>query len=149
MLPRWHILLGAIFTLAIWILAPQTSIFFLILIFLSSFLIDFDHYAVACIKNKKLRLSHALVYYKKLSKKIDADKKKGLRKRYDFHVFHTIEFHILIALLGFLWEGFFYVFIGMVFHSLTDLIYFYYKDIIHIREFFFFSWIAKRLERTV
>ena len=46
MLPRWHIIFGAIFTAIIWIFSPETKIIYLSLVFLSSVLIDFDHYLI-------------------------------------------------------------------------------------------------------
>ena len=143
MLPRWHIFFGAIFTIIIWIAAPQTNLIYIALIFLSSFLIDFDHYLNVAIKTRKVRLKHALEYHKHLGKIEESENKKGLRKRGDFHIFHTIEFHLLIAILAFLWTPFFYIFIGMIFHSLLDLFWLLLHDRFYRREFFFFNWVIK------
>ena len=122
MLPRWHILSGVIISLIVFIFSPQISLLYLALLFSSSFLIDFDHYLVSAIKTKRWRLSHSFNYHKEMRKKEIAEIKKGIRRKGDFHLFHTIEFHFLIGLLSFLWTGFFYIFIGMVFHSLLDVI---------------------------
>ena len=146
MLPRWHVVLGAIFSFLFWIVFPKTSLIYLVLIFLSSFLIDFDHYVNAVMRNKSLSLPRALDYYAKISKQIEAEHERGIRrKEYDFQFFHTIEFHIVVALLGFGWPGFWYILIGMVFHSLLDVIYLLYKDYFYMREYFFFSWLVKNI----
>ena len=77
MLPRWHVVLGAIFTSVIWIFAPQVGIFYLLLIFAASFLIDFDHYACFVMKTKKLSLKKSFSYHNKLKKKKKGRNKEG------------------------------------------------------------------------
>jgi len=123
MLPKTHIMLGAIFSLVLFYLFPIT-IFQVSLIFLASFLIDFDHYVWYVYKKKDFKLKNSYNYLKK-----DA---RDLRK---LMFFHTIEFHIFVALLGFIWSGFFYILIGMIFHSLTDLIGLIYEKRLRTREF--------------
>ena len=144
MLPKWHIFWGAIFTLIIWFFARDLEPVYLLLIFLSTFLIDFDHYLVAVRKNKSLSFKHSLIFFKDNNEKELSDHKKGKRNRGHFFIFHTIEFHILVVLLGLLWIGFFYVFIGMVFHSLLDLLWLLHHDMFYVREFFFFNWLIKK-----
>jgi len=144
MLHKWHILWGAIFTIIIWIIAPDLNLFYLLLIFLSSFLIDFDHYVVAVYRMKGISFSKAVQYHKEQAKKTIREKKKGIKKRGEFFIFHTIEAHILVAVLSLLWLGFLYIFIGMVFHSLLDLAWLLKNDIFHAREYFFFNWLRKK-----
>lgn len=144
MLPRWHILSGAIFTLVIWIFSPGISYLYLGLIFLSSFLIDFDHYLVFAYKTGKWKLGEAFHYYKLKTAQEKKDIQRGIKRRSDFQIFHTIEFHVLVGLLGIFWIGFFYIFIGMMFHSLLDVISLLNARGMHLREFFFFNWMATR-----
>jgi hypothetical protein len=144
MLPRKHIILGAIFTFIIWILAPNISFIYLGLIFLSSFLIDFDHYICAVIRTKSLSLRKAFEYHDNLLETEKREVKKGMKKRSDFHIFHTIEFHALIGLLGIIFVPFLYVFMGMIFHSLLDVFSLMNKGKLHRREYFFFNWLRKR-----
>ena len=141
MLPRWHILLGVIFTFVIWFFAPYTRWEYLALVFLASFLIDFDHYINAVIKSKKLSLFQAFHYHRKLQEKEIQEYKKGIRNKGDFHLFHTIEFQFVIGVIGIFWAPFFYIFIGMIFHSLIDLCYSLYKDRLYRRNYFLFDWI--------
>jgi hypothetical protein len=147
MLPRWHILYGAIFALVLWAFAPQTGWIFLLLVFLSSFLIDFDHYVASVLKTGKLSLFESFEYHRKKGIVEMREISKGIRRKGDFHLFHTLEFHILIGLLGLLWTGFFYVFIGMVFHSLLDIYSMLNMGVFHRREYFFFNWFGKQLKR--
>jgi len=121
-LPRWHILLGGMFSLILWIAVPQISLTNLALVFLSSFLIDFDHYLASLIKTKKIRLKHSFEYHKDIGIQQQKDLKKGIKRKGDFHLFHTLEFHILIALLSIFFSPFLYIFIGMLFHSILDII---------------------------
>lgn len=144
MYPKWHILWGAVFTALIWFFSQEISLLYLALIFIASFLIDFDHYVVAVKKTNKLSLKSALDYHELQAAKTEKEAKKGIRRRGQFHIFHTIEFFILVALLGFIWEGFFFVLIGIIFHSLLDMGYLLYKDRFYRREFFFFNWVRTR-----
>lgn len=145
MLPKWHILYGALFTLIIFLFAPQLGLINLACIFFASFLIDLDHYISAVIYNKSFSLQKALRHYDIISKKIEADHKKGLRnKEPHFHVFHTIEFHVLVAIIGYFFTPFFYIFIGMAFHSLLDVYSFMNSGYLYIREYFFFNWLRKQ-----
>lgn len=145
MFPRHHILLGFIFSGIFWAFFPSTNLIYILLIFLSSFLIDFDHYVVAVIKNKHLSLKKAFDYHDKKGKREAMEHKKGLREKGDFHILHTIEVLVFVAFLGFFWKGFFYVSIGMIFHSLLDISFLVYRGIHYKREFILGNWISKNL----
>lgn len=143
MLPRWHVILGIIFSIFLYYLFPGIGALNAVLVFLASVLIDFDHYMTAVQSKKSFSLFDAFDYYKELEVIANKDIKKGIRKKYDFHVFHTLEFHILVLLLGFFWQGFFFIFIGMLFHSLIDIISMSNAGVLYMREFFFFNWMIK------
>ena len=144
MLPRWHIIFGLIFAISIWVFAPRLNFVYVSLIFLSSFLIDFDHYLVSLIKTKKFSLRDSFRYHDMKEKEANNDIKKGVRRRGDFHLFHTVEFHALVGVIGISFAPFFYIFIGMLFHSLLDVISLIYDDTFHRREYFFFNWLRKK-----
>ena len=141
MLPRWHIILGSIFTAIIWYFVPGINWFFLSAIFLSSFLIDFDHYLDSSIKTGNWSLFHSLEYHKKMIEKENREIARGIRKKSGFHLFHTIEFHAFIGVLSIFFSLFFYIFLGMFFHSILDLISMTYSGKLHRREFFLFRWV--------
>ena len=146
MLPRYHIIYGAIFSILIWVASPQLNYLYVALLFLSTFLIDFDHYLCSALKTKKLGLFHSFEYHKETQKQQEREKIRGIRQRGDFHLFHTIEFHILVGLFGFLWIGFFYVFLGMIFHSLLDIYSLLSDKFMYRREFFLTAWLLKQIK---
>lgn len=149
MLPRSHIILGAVFTFLIWIIDKNTPWYFLMVVFLSSFLIDFDHYLASIIKSKKfLSLKESLEYHRLKGIQQVKDKQKGKRKKGDFHFFHTIEFHALIGILGIFFPFFMYVFIGMIFHSFIDFTTLLERDYLYLREYFFVNWIKRKVKRN-
>ena len=148
MLPRWHILFGTLFTFLVWFFVPSMPIGYLLLIFLASFLIDFDHYANAVIKNRSLSLRKAFDYHKKAREIEMQEISRGIKRKGDFHLFHTVEFHALVGFLGLFWSGFFYIFLGMLFHSLLDVFSLLFTGVFHRREFFFFNWARKKVRRS-
>jgi len=146
MLPRQHILLGLVFSLLVWIILPWISWFYILIIFLSSFLIDFDHYLVAVYHTKNIGLINALKFYEMVKEKQREEHKRGMRKRGLFFLFHTIEFHLVVLLIGISYEPFIYIFIGMVFHSMVDFIDLSYKNLLYKREYFLTRWIIQKLK---
>ncbi|MEK6825645.1 MAG: hypothetical protein AABY00_02575 [Nanoarchaeota archaeon] len=146
MLPRWHIVLGAVFTLILALFVSGISIWYLLLLFLASFLIDFDHYICGVTHTRSWNLFHNFEYHKKMEKILRTEKARGIRRKGDFHLFHTVEFHTLIGILGIFWTPLFYIFVGMFFHSMLDLFTLIHKDYLYTREYFFFNWIAKKFE---
>ena len=110
MLPRNHIYLGLIFSIIIYLYTPA-SYFQASLVFFASFLIDFDHYVWYVLRKKDFSLKNAYYFLKGIS---------GYHKPTMMFI-HTIEFHIFTGLLIFFWSGFFFVLLGMVFHSILDI----------------------------
>jgi len=148
MLPRWHIVFGAVFTATIWIFAPETNLLHLSLVFLSSFLIDFDHYLVALANTHKLSLNKALEYFECLGEKEKKEKKNNRREKRQFYIFHTLEFHILILFLSTIRIEFFYTFLGMIFHSLLDVAWMIKKDRLYRREFLLINGLIKKFKQN-
>lgn len=145
MLPRWHVLLGALFVGGLYLLVPDLAWYNYFLLFFASVFIDVDHYIAAGLKTGSWRLSDALEYYATQGDQVQLDQKKGIRKVYDFHIFHTIEFHVLIALLSVWWQPAFYLFIGMTFHTLLDIFTLLHRDYLYMREFFLTTWLWNML----
>lgn len=110
MLPKWHLLFGAIFSLILYLIFPQIGIFNISLIFLSSILIDFDHYLWTIKRKKYFNLKEVYLWNKNLPK----------NHKPITHIFHTIEFIIFIAILSF-YFNFFFILIGIIFHSVLDI----------------------------
>ena len=144
MLPRWHIFWGAILTAVLWVFNQDIQLYALVLVFLASIFIDLDHYICAVLKTRKLSLSDAFLYHKKAEQHHQAERARGILNRGDFHLFHTLEFHVLMGLLALFHTSFLYIFIGMIFHSLLDLGYILHKDVLYRREYFFFNWLGEK-----
>jgi hypothetical protein len=103
--------------------------------------IDFDHYAAWFLKSGTWSLRKSLEDHAKMGIEERKMVAAGVKKKGHFHFFHTGEFHLLIFLLGvFVWVGFFWVFLGMVFHSRCDLLDLGRRNVLWRREFFFLAW---------
>lgn len=110
MLPKWHILFGAIFSLFLYFFLGMSFVNSSI-VFLASVLIDFDHCIFYFFRTKDFNLKRAYFWHKNLPKN-----HKPLTQ-----IFHVIEFLLLIFILSFFYEFFLFVFIGLIFHSIVDL----------------------------
>ncbi|MGV8151754.1 MAG: hypothetical protein ACP5OG_01610 [Candidatus Nanoarchaeia archaeon] len=121
MLPKTHIILGFVFSLLLFYFF-DLSFFQSSLVFFSSFLIDFDHYIWYILRKKDFSLKHAYYFLKNLktNKKIMV-------------VFHTFEFLIFTAFLSYFYSFFLYILIGMLFHSIMDVIDMGYKGTLNNR----------------
>lgn len=147
MLPRWHIILGLLFSLALWAFFPDVPWYCISIMFLSSILIDFDHYMCAVWKTGNWGLRAALKYHEEKRKVELLERRRGIFRKEDFHIFHTIEFHAIVLALAFVYPVFMYVLAGMIFHSLSDLVNMAYEQEITKREFFFANWIRIQLNK--
>ncbi len=125
MFPKYHILFGAIFSFFLFWIFQEITLLGAIIIFLSSVLIDVDHYLyyVFAKKNWNLFKAHRWFcerhsYMMKLSRE-ERNKHQGV-----FMFLHGIEILILLAILGYFFsEIFYYILIGFVFHLFLDYIY--------------------------
>lgn len=110
MLPKVHIILGVLFSVLVWQLF-QTTLLQAIIIFLASFLIDVDHYLDYAYHKRDISLKNSYFW----NKNLPIDHKALL------HIFHTIEFFILIAILSIFYKFFVLILLGFLFHSIFDL----------------------------
>jgi len=127
MFPKFHVLLGLIFSIIVFLIFPFIGLLGLTIIFLSSFLIDFDHYLYYFFNKKSLNLKKSYLWFKEKGEKFSKLPKKEM-KNYSLIVsyFHGLEWVILFFILGHFFQNFFYfVGIGMLFHLVLDWIYSY------------------------
>ncbi|MEK6894834.1 MAG: hypothetical protein AABX10_05225 [Nanoarchaeota archaeon] len=137
MLPRWHILLGIIFCTIFKIISPETSYVSIFLIWFASVFIDFDHYLAAGFTHRKWNPLEALNHgYERRDKILEQKEELGMCEKGDFHFFHTIEAHLLVGVIALFLSPFYFIFIGMIFHSLLDLVWMVRHDVLDSREFF-------------
>ena len=113
MYPLTHILAGLILVILLKLLSPLAPIQILI-IFLSSVLIDVDHWLIYAFKKKNISISKAYFWFLSLQ--------KSKKKPVFLYVFHTVEFFLLVALLSAKFQFFQLILTGMAFHMVFDII---------------------------
>ena len=96
-----------------------------LLIFASAILIDFDHYMTYVIKFKDFNIRKAYWYFRNISKY--KDNKKILL------LFHTWEFLAALLIVGFFYQIIWYIFLGFFTHILEDLYDYYTKNKVYRR----------------
>jgi len=124
MLPKWHILFGALFTIVLYF-ALNVSFFHSLIFFFSSFLIDIDHCFYYVYRKKNFSFKRAYNWFLLLENKFYS-LPKGKRRRYDygFCIFHGIEVLLILLLLSLIPElsFFFFIFLGFLFHLVQDML---------------------------
>ena len=128
MLPKYHIFIGAIISL-IFYYAFDIPIFYSMVFFFSSFLIDIDHYLFYAYKTKNLSLKKSYEWYKKRKEKWKALtlKQKNSSKIMHFF-FHGFEFLFIFLVLSFFSQIFFYALLGFLIHLTLDYIEIIYEN---------------------
>jgi hypothetical protein len=133
MLPKTHVIAGIILSFAIFLLWPAIGLFYLLIFFFSSILIDFDHYLYFIWAKKDFSLAHA---YKWFVAKRDFIRSLPLSKKAKYQhavlIFHGIELWVIVLLLSFIHPMFVYVLFGITIHMFFDFIeIIYYKNPIY------------------
>ena len=123
MYPKQHIIFGLIFATVLFFLFPQIGLIGFSIIFLSSFLIDVDHYLFYVFYKKDCSLRNAYKWFVKLDRKFkNFSKEKKKKIKYPPLIFHGIEALIILIVLLFFSKIFLYVLIGFLFHEFLDII---------------------------
>lgn len=107
------------------------------LIFIVSFIfIDFDHYLLYIYRFKKFTIKEMFKYFD------DMWERKG--DVYEICIFHTIEFFLVLFILGYWYREFWIILTGFLTHLLFDLYYLYRHDVIFTRAFSFTEYLIRR-----
>lgn len=121
MLPSKHIVIGAVFSVFLYLLGFQ--LVYVFLFFLSSFLIDVDHYLYYFYRKKDLSLKRAFNWYLALDKRYFALPKNSRGKYwYGFCIFHGIEPIILIFIFSIFFKPLVFVSLGFLLHIALDIL---------------------------
>jgi len=128
MLPKKHFIFGLIFSLILFLIFKIT-LAETIIIFLSSFLIDVDHYFYYVFRRKNFNLIKAIKWFgakrKKFKKLSSLEKRKYVG---GFNCFHGLETLIILGFLGFSVSKYFYfILIGAGLHLILDYIEIFYN----------------------
>lgn len=130
MFPIYHIIYGAIFSLLIYIFFPSIGLFGLSIIFLSSVLIDIDHYLYYVFRKKDFNLKRAFKWFVKFGKKFRSLPKEKQRKvRIPLCIFHGFESLLVLFILSYFSEVFYFIFFGFAIHLFFDFIGALYEDV--------------------
>ena len=117
---RWHILFGFVISYIL-VKFIGLSLFAGLIIFLSSWMIDIDHYFWYAFETKKLNPKNAINWYikstakwDKLSAKEKSEFKKGI------YIFHYISFWIILIILTFFYNFAIWILAGVIIHISAD-----------------------------
>lgn len=123
MIPKYHILLGFVFSIVLFLIFPGIGLIGTSIIFLSSFLIDTDHYIYYALKEKDISPIKSIKYFfAKRKKLINMNAKKRNEFYSGFCFLHGIEILILLLIAGiFVSRYFLFILLGFAFHIFLDI----------------------------
>jgi hypothetical protein len=124
MFPSQHILLGFFFSILLFIIFPGITLVGISIVFLSSFLIDVDHYIYYSYKNKDYSLKNAYNWFiDKRGRFFSLSREQRNHIYSGFFFLHGVEILIVLILFYFLFSNYFlFIFIGFAFHLLFDFV---------------------------
>lgn len=123
MYPSQHLFYGTIFGIFLLLLFPSFGVIEFLIIILSTLLVDVDHYLWYAYKKKNLNLKNAYFWFVKNEEKILSLPRNQREKFYiGFCFLHGIEILIISFSLVFISRYFLFIFVGVVFHLLLDIV---------------------------
>jgi len=122
MLPKYHIIFSAIIILFLYSLFPLTP-WQIAIIFLSSFIVDVDHYFYGIFKLKTFNLFEIKKWFMK-NRSIWREMNPKQKRKYKLSIiiFHGVEFWVLLLILAQFYKPVYFVLIGIFIHFFQDLI---------------------------
>jgi len=123
MFPKYHLILGLLLSPILLLLFPGIGFLGVLLIFLSSFLIDVDHYLYYVYNKRDWSLKRAYRWFIKRRKAHSKLPKEEVGEyKQIILIFHGIECWGLIFLISLIFNPMFLVFFGIIFHLLFDFV---------------------------
>jgi hypothetical protein len=132
MYPKYHILYGAIFSI---ILIPLFGFWNSLVVFLASFLIDVDHYTRYVYEKRDFSISRSIKYYYN----------KSIKRKHEVYLLHTVEFWLLLLILGYYYSIFIFILFGVLFHMACDFIDMVHKKYYDVRVYSIIIWMILKL----
>ena len=127
---KYHVLLGLIFSFFL-LLSGLVGFTGFLIVFLSSFLIDLDHYVSYALKKKDFSLINAYRWHMAMDKKFLSFPRQERNKiKIQLCFLHGLEILLVLAVLSVFIKSARFVFVGVLFHLSLDLAYgkLYYND---------------------
>ncbi|MFA5992300.1 MAG: hypothetical protein WC796_01170 [Candidatus Pacearchaeota archaeon] len=162
MLPKVHVIIGLLFSIVVYFLFPSIGILGLLIIFLSSFLIDVDHYIYFVLKKHNLSLIKAYRWFRKHEKlkellsKDPSIKQKIKNYHFGFFFLHGIEAILVLLVLFYFTKSliFIEVVLGFIIHQILDFIELYkfdkqYGVSRYYKMSFLYTWITQKNKKPV
>jgi hypothetical protein len=129
MLPKYHIIIGGLVSFALYYIIPLT-LTQTIIIFLSSFLIDIDHYIIYGIIHKDWSLKNAKKHFFNFREEwIKTSVEERRKYKRHIFIFHGIEFWLVLFVISEYLPLIIFVLYGFVIHIFLD-----YIDCIYFKE---------------
>ena len=124
MKPKYHLLLGTLFSIIFYLIHPKITAINFLLLWLSTWLIiDADGVPYIISKAKTINPRKFFNYYNKRKEKWESLKsKKRSEYKSPIRIFHNLEFLIILLILGNFFQPLYYIFIGFLFHLIFDCI---------------------------
>ena len=123
MYPQTHIIFGLLFAVLL-ALTGNYSPLAPFIIFASSVLIDVDHWFIYVKRTGKLGIKPSYDWF--IARRNDLLKQKKRNPKFVVPkvlcIFHTIEFYLILSILAFYSQIFYWILIGISFHYLLDFI---------------------------
>lgn len=121
--PPGHVFFGLLFSAFLFFLFPEVGIVNLSLLFLSSTLMDVDHYFFYIYRKKSFDIYKAYKYaleHKRQIREFGIEADEEFPKY--FYIFHGFEIILIAFILSFFFKPAYFIFIGFSFHLLLDLV---------------------------
>jgi acyl-coenzyme A synthetase/AMP-(fatty) acid ligase len=120
MLPKWHVLINLVLSLILLIfINPVYTLIF----FLSSVLIDLDHYLYYIYEKKDFSLKKAYSWHKLTRERFhNLSKEEKKKHKYFVLIFHGFEILVIMLALSKVYPVLFFVFLGFFVHLTEDSI---------------------------
>jgi len=122
MLPRIHFILSLFLAIILFYFFPIIGIFGAVIIFISGFLIDVDHYIFYVFAEKDFNLKKAYNWFLirgKEMRKLPIEER--IKHKNEILFLHGIEPLILLLFLSLIWLPFIFILIGFSFHLVLDV----------------------------
>lgn len=120
MLPKYHLIIGGIVSILLYLLV-HISMIEAFIVFLASFLIDVDHYLLYVFRTKDFSLQRSMEYFyqrRKYLLLLTPHERKRYKKA--IFLFHGIECWAIIGALSYFYPFLVFVLLGIAIHIILD-----------------------------